>query len=159
MSSYPQVSSSSKNTHSIFKSAPPQKSSTPLFKSPSSSKPTPKFNVNDSESSSSSEELLASKIKSLQQMSGEASKNIDKKEKCFPTLLAIGVIAPFVIWAAFHFIKPSFVQKQADDGSYVRDTKKVFTWTFIVSIVLWICLYLWTYCKGYDKAAFLCSKK
>lgn len=94
----------------------------------------------------------------LRSLVDQTGQNISTK-KCFPTLLAVGIVIPFVIWVLFYLIKPSFVQKKSEDGTYQRDTKKVFLWTFIVTLVLWVCLYLWTYCEGYDKFATLCSIK
>lgn len=106
-----------------------------------------------------SEESLSSKIDQLTKMTKSTSENIKGKEKCFPTLLIVGIITPIIIWMLFYFIRPSFVQKKNTDGTYTRDNKKVLLWTFIISVVVWVCLYLWTYCKGYDKNAFTCFKK
>jgi hypothetical protein len=96
---------------------------------------------------------------SLSSKLNQTSSSIAGKEKCFPTLLAVGIVIPFVIWVLFYLIKPSFVQKKAENGTYQRDMKKVFLWTFIITLILWVCLYLWTYCDGYDKIAVLCSRK
>lgn len=102
---------------------------------------------------------LAPRVAALRKLADDTAKKINGKEKCIPTLLIIAVIAPFIIWAMFYFTKPSFVQKKNADGSYQRDNKKVFMWTFIIALVVWACLYLWTYCQGYDKNAFTCFRK
>jgi len=102
---------------------------------------------------------LGPKIAELNRLTNDTAKNIKGKEKCIPTLLIVAVVTPFIIWALFYFIKPSFVQKKNSDGSYQKDNKKVFIWGFVVTLVIWACLYLWTYCQGYDKNAFLCNRK
>lgn len=103
--------------------------------------------------------VIKQRIDSLNGLAADVLSGGSTKEKCFPTLLAVGIAAPIVVWLAFYFVKPSFVQKQEADGTYVRDNRKVVMYTFIVSLVVWACLYLWTYCKGYDGNAFTCFKK
>jgi len=115
--------------------------------------------ISEMDSSDSGDNEFAKRTKSLIDVVNSTKKNIDSKEKCFPTLLIVGIVAPFIVWALFYFIKPSFVQKKAADGTYQRDSRKLFMWTFIVTLVLWACLYLWTYCKGYDRFASVCSRK
>jgi|688.fasta_scaffold26078_2 heme/copper-type cytochrome/quinol oxidase subunit 2 len=102
---------------------------------------------------------MSSTSERLSSVLQDTKASVDGKEKCFPTLLAVGIVIPIVIWILFYFIKPSFVQKKTDSGTYQRDMKKVFLWTFIITLILWVCLYLWTYCDGYDKFAVLCSRK
>lgn len=112
-----------------------------------------------SEDYSYDDDTFKSKINDLTKVTNDTAKKLGEKEKCIPTLLIVAVIVPFVIWALFYFIKPSFVQKKNPNGSYERDNKKVFMWGFVVTLVVWVCLYLWTYCQGYDKNAFLCKRK
>lgn len=106
-----------------------------------------------------SDDFFKQRTEDLTNLVNSQSSHIESKEKCFPTLLAVGAVVPFVVWAAFYFIKPSFVQQKNSDGTFSRNNKKVLMWTFIVTLVLWACLYLWTYCKGYDSIASICSKK
>lgn len=106
-----------------------------------------------------SDEEINKRVSELENILIGAKNDITKKERCFPTMLVVGVSAPVVIWLAFYFIKPSFVQKQEADGTYSRDNKKVLLYTFIVSLVIWACLYLWSYYQGNSGSIFECFKK
>lgn len=63
---------------------------------------------------------------------------------CLPTSVIIGIVSPFVIWILLYFISPGFVKKQDNNGDVVRDTKKVFIWSIILTLILWVLLYLIT---------------
>lgn len=81
-----------------------------------------------------------------------------KKEKCIPTMLIAGVAAPFVVGLVLYFVQPSFVQKK-EGGKYIRDKKKILMWTTIVTFVLWIAMYLFTYCSGYNSKSMMCASR
>src|SRR5690348_15878779 len=68
---------------------------------------------------------------------------------CFPTMIIVAIAIPIVLWLLLYFVSPSFVQVK-DGSSFVRSNKKVVMWTFGLSVVLWLGLWLFTYCQGYQ---------
>ena len=98
------------------------------------------------------------KVSELQGMVDAASKKTASKEKCFPMMMAAGVAAPIIVWGTMFFLQPSFVQKK-EGGKSVRDNKKVFYWTALITVILWVAMYLFTYCRGYSNASMICSKR
>lgn len=90
-------------------------------------------------------------LKSLQQ-------SIANKERCVPTLAIVGLIAPLIVFLALYFLQPSFVQSK-DGDEYVRSTSKVFYWTLGLTVLLWISLYLFSWCGGYNKLSQVCFSK
>lgn len=99
-------------------------------------------------------ERVAGLQKEITAVAGKAA----GKEKCIPTMLIAGIVAPILVWVLLFFLQPSFVQKK-EGVKYVRDNTKVFYWTVLVTVVIWIAMYLFTYCQGYEGAAMLCSRK
>lgn len=96
------------------------------------------------------------KTKDLEDM--VKSINVKATKKCFPTLVALGIAVPIITFLALYFIQPSFVQKKDDtDGTVERDTTKVAYWTAFLSVIMWIALYLFTYCAGYSGKAMMCT--
>lgn len=89
----------------------------------------------------------SSKLEELQSQIQSLETNLSKKEKCFPTTTVVAIAAPFVAGLGLYLLQPSFVQKQ-EGGKYVRDSKKTLLWTLGLSMVIWIALFLFTYCKG-----------
>lgn len=83
--------------------------------------------------------------------------SIKNKERCAPYLLIISGVLPVFVFLILFFLSPGFVQTEDDEGQYVRSTKKVFYWTLIFSVLLWIGLYLYSWCKG-GKNPMLCYK-
>lgn len=69
---------------------------------------------------------------------------------CFPLLVAIGAITPLVVWLILYFIQPRFIHTRKDVG-YVQDNWKLLKWTAIISVLLWIVFYLFTFCKDYKQ--------
>ena len=88
----------------------------------------------------------------------DAHKNkIMKKEKCLPMMLIAGIIAPVIIWLALYFIQPNFVQTKEGDA-HTRSNKKVFYWSALITVLIWVGMYLWSWCQGYANISMLCSK-
>jgi uncharacterized membrane-anchored protein len=98
---------------------------------------------------------LSAQIEKLKKNISGVESNVSKKEKCFPTTTVVAIAAPFVAGLGLYMIQPSFVQKQ-EGGKYVRDSKKMLLWTLGLSMVVWIALFLFTYCRGGAKPHTVC---
>lgn len=113
-------------------------------------------------STSSSSSSFKDKVAQLERETQESSRKMSSKESCFPTLMIVGIAAPFLLLILLFFLQPSFVQRQENDGAgnvkYVRDGRKVFYWSLALTLLLWLGLYLYTYCSGYSAVSMLCSK-
>jgi len=96
------------------------------------------------------------RVSELSEKLKNATQKLSDKEKCIPTMLIAAVIVPILVWILLYFLKPKFVQKQ-EGGKFVRDGTKVFYWTVLATVVVWICMYLFTYCQGYTGAS-VCAK-
>ena len=92
------------------------------------------------------------KIQKLQAATEEGQRKMEAKERSIPTTVIIGAIIPFVLMLFFFIVQPSIVQKK-EGGKYVRDTKKMFYWTIGLTLVSWLGLYFWTWCRGYKPSA------
>ncbi len=97
------------------------------------------------------------KVDKLQSQLDASNAKVANKEKCVPIMLIIGVIVPLLIFLLLYFLQPSFVQKK-EGTKYIRNNTKLFYWTLLITVVLWIAMYLFSYCKGYKKSAMLCRK-
>jgi len=76
-------------------------------------------------------------------------------EKCIPTMTIAAVVVPVLIFLVLFFLSPRFVQRK-EGSKYIRCLKKVFLWTVILSIILWVTMYLYTYYKNYN-GSLICS--
>ena len=76
--------------------------------------------------------------------------------RCMSMSLVAGIAAPFIIALVLYFLNPKFVQKKGKKA--VRDSKKVIQWTVVFTVVIWIALYLYTYCTSAGGSA-LCLDK
>jgi len=101
---------------------------------------------------------LQRKIDDLSGLLKSRKEAISRKEKCIPTMLIAGVITPIVIWILLYFIQPRFVQSK-EGAKYVRSNTKVFYWTLLITVIIWVGMYLWTWCKGYGNISMLCARK
>jgi hypothetical protein len=91
------------------------------------------------------------KVEQLQQELKKAQTTL-RSEKCISvTMIAAGVV-PVLVFLVLFFLSPKFVQVR-NGNEYTRSLKKVFTWTALMSILLWIGIYLFTYCNGYEADA------
>lgn len=85
------------------------------------------------------------KIEKIQRALDEA-KSKNPRNKCVPMTTVISIAAPILIFIILYFLQPSFVQKLEDD-EYSRSTPKVIGWTIFMSLIIWIGVYLYSYCK------------
>jgi len=90
---------------------------------------------------------------------GDNLKKYDKKsnEKCLPTIYIAALLAPIAIWLALYFIQPSFVLHHEGEKKS-RDKAKIFKWTIGLTLVSWAAMYAFSYYKGYNKVAMICSR-
>lgn len=100
---------------------------------------------------------LKEKISQLEEKLKSVNKDVKSKDSCFPTLMVVGVAIPFVLLLLLFFLQPSFVQKK-EGNAYIRDGKKIFYWTLAISLISWVCLYLYSYCIGYNNASMVCAR-
>jgi hypothetical protein len=105
----------------------------------------------------SKENTFRTRVAELQQKLDEATKTVASKESCFPTLMVVGIAVPFVMLILLFFLQPSFVQKK-EGNKHVRDGKKIFYWTVATTLILWLGLYLYTWCMGYTNASMVCTR-
>ena len=101
---------------------------------------------------------LSQKIQELQDITAEGERKIGAKERCVPTMAIAGAVIPLLAFLFFFFLQPGVVQKK-EGNKFVRDGKKVFYWTIGVTLVLWVGMYIFTYCRGYQKSSMFCLKK
>ena len=104
------------------------------------------------------ESKFEKRVAELQNSIDNANSGVSKKERCIPTMVIAGVIVPFLVIPMLYFLKPSFVQKQEGD-KYIRNNTKVFCWGTVFTVLIWVCMYLFSYCRGYSKMGMLCSRK
>ena len=97
------------------------------------------------------------KVAQLEQATAESARKVSSKEWCFPTLMIAGITAPFLLLILLFFLQPSFVQRKEGD-KYVRDGRKVFYWSIAMTLILWLGMYLYTYCGSFQAVSMLCSK-
>lgn len=109
-------------------------------------------------SMSSTKKSFSEKVSELEQATADSARKVSSKEWCFPTLMIAGIAAPFLLLILLFFLQPSFVQRQEGD-KYVRDGRKIFYWTVAITVILWLGMYLYSYCNGFDAAAMLCARK
>ena len=96
-------------------------------------------------------------LKKLQEGIEKIGGKVTRKEKCLPTMLIAGIAAPVLIWLVLYFVQPRFVSEK-EGNKHVRSNTKVFYWTVLFTVLIWISMYLWTWCRGFDKIAMLCAK-
>lgn len=95
------------------------------------------------------------KIAQLQKKITDLSEKTTKG-KCFSAMTIVGVIIPILIWLTLYFVQPSFVQTKIGP-KYIRNNKKVLCWTLVLTLLIWACMYAFTYYKN-NKSMF-CFKK
>lgn len=94
---------------------------------------------------------FSKKVAELQKHLSSTTDKISAQERCVPTILIAAIVTPFVVWALLHFLKPKFVQRKEGD-KYVRSHTRVFCWAVVITLFIWLCLYLYTYCNGYTES-------
>lgn len=83
------------------------------------------------------------KVQALQNELKRAESSLGP-EKCIPMTSIAAAVAPVLFFLALYFITPGFVRR-SEGGKEVRDMKKVFMWTVILTLVSWGGMYLFTY--------------
>lgn len=78
-------------------------------------------------------------IRKLQEEIDGYSSSQDSKK---PLIIAIGT--PIIIFLLLIIFKPSIVTKKSGN-KYVRCGKKIFQWTLIFTVIIWILIYLYMY--------------
>jgi len=98
--------------------------------------------------SDSLQKLMAdteSDIDSYEKLTSEKNKSLNKY---FSKTVIAAILTPIIIYILLYFIQPSFVESEDDSGSVEKDNRKVILWTIGVSVVVWICIYLFKFCKN-----------
>lgn len=95
---------------------------------------------------------FAERIQKLQAATEEGERKMAAKERSIPTTVIIGAVIPFVVLLILFLVQPSIVQKK-EGSKYIRDSKKMFYWTIGLTLVAWLGLYLWTWCRGYKTSS------
>lgn len=103
------------------------------------------------------ESPFARRVRELESHLASATEKVAPGAKCVPTMLIAGLVAPLLIFLVLFFLQPSFVQRK-EGTKYARDGKKVFYWTLGLTLAIWFAMYVFTWCKGYDRTAMLCSR-
>lgn len=83
---------------------------------------------------------LSSEVKKLEQSLGGNA-------KCAPKVLIVGALTPLVAWLGLYFLQPRFVQKKEGE-KYERDSGKVLWWSVIITLIVWLVMYLYTMYGG-----------
>jgi len=90
------------------------------------------------------------KVEQLQEELSKAQTSLTAEKKCIPVNMIAAGATPFLICTVLFFLSPKFV-KVRDGDKYNRSMKKVLTWTILLSILVWVCIYLFTYYKSYER--------
>ena len=91
------------------------------------------------------------KVEQLQQELDNVTNSLDKQDKCMPFAVIGAAITPFAIAVALYFMSPRFVTKQ-QNGKSVRSAGKIFQYTIILTVVVWIILFAILYGCGYSSS-------
>ena len=97
------------------------------------------------------------KIDILSTQVEKASENLGAESSCFTIPLVAGIATPFVLALVLWGAKPKFVTKKIGDKTAL-DVKKLLQWTIIMSLIIWIGLYLYTYCQESGTSLFCLFK-
>ena len=82
-------------------------------------------------------------IQSLRQETEMVNNNLNKKKKGLPVMLIAGCAVPILIIFILYILQPSFVQRQ-DGEDYIRDNTKLFKWSLLISVIIWIIMYIFS---------------
>ena len=100
---------------------------------------------------------FAEKVSELQHSIDLETRKVASTERCFPTMLIASIATPFLLLLLLFFLQPSFVQRKEGE-KYVRDGRRIFYWTVGITVVVWLAMYLYTFCDGFSAMSMLCSK-
>src|SRR5436305_15147437 len=59
---------------------------------------------------------------------------------CFPMASLWYILVPVIIFLILFFLRPGIVKKQ-ENGKAVRSNKKVFGWTIVLTIIIWLLIF------------------
>jgi hypothetical protein len=96
-----------------------------------------------------------SRLDEINQILKAQGADILSKDSCTPTLLVSGIFAPFAIWLGLYFAAPSIVLVPEGSKDVVCG-KQVLKWTAILTLVVWVALYAYSYFSGYGADSNLC---
>ena len=97
------------------------------------------------------------KIADLEKEVDKFSKETGVSTTCGNATLIVGGVTPFAIAILFYVVKPRFVLKKEGEKSVI-DAKKVAQWTLLLSLIVWVGLYLYSYYGG-SMGSLLCFAK
>lgn len=89
-------------------------------------------------------------IQKLEQQFGS-----DGTKTCFPTHLIVGIVIPLLLFLILYFFKFSFVMKE-ENGEKVRNTKKIFIYTAVITLAAWALMYLYLWSDGFKNLSMTC---
>lgn len=93
---------------------------------------------------------FAQKVSELSNLMSDTSSKMQKKEGSVPIVIIMGALIPFFVGVGLFFGQPTFVKNV--EGN--RENTKVFFWTVLFTVVIWVMMYLGMYCSGsYTPAA------
>ena len=85
----------------------------------------------------------------------EKSVGIGGTETCLPTHLIVGIAIPLVLFLILYFFKFSFVMKE-ENGEKVRNTKKIFIWVTVITLLSWGLIYFYLSSDGFKNLPMTC---
>lgn len=99
----------------------------------------------------SSAENYRQKVEQLQQhidkaKAGEGSKG--SKSKPIPYAMIGAAAIPVVVGGSLWAVSPSMVQEETEDGETKRSPKKVLFWTVVITVIVYVALFIAGYCMG-----------
>ena len=65
---------------------------------------------------------------------------------CGNAVLITGAAVPIVVGVVFCLIKPKFIMKKEGETTSIN-MKKLLQWTLIITLILWVALYIYSYYK------------
>lgn len=108
---------------------------------------TENMNEQISERNQAIEALEAATIeqkKELQDLTGGGWPN-----KCFNSIWLVVIAIPIIVFVLLYWVEPGFVQRK-EGNKYIRDEGRLWLWTFIISAILWVLVWLYAYARGYS---------
>lgn len=72
------------------------------------------------------------------------------------TMTIVGIVVPFIIAIGLYFASPSWIQSQDEEDKNAKPElsyKKLAMWTVIFTLVIWGCMYGFTYTSMYSGEA------
>ena len=96
--------------------------------------------------------LFGQKVNELSDLISSTSTKVSDKEGKSPMVIIGGLAVPLVIFGALFFAQPGFVKEAVAEGedpaSAKKSNTKVFYWTVLFTVVIWILMYIYMYCSG-----------